>query len=95
MITFDGSSTYSNVPQNGSDVVVKNTQAVLCACTITVLGTGATQIFDNATAGAGNLVAVIPASPAVGTRFPFFVPVSNGITVKGGANNSSIVVTFA
>lgn len=77
-----------------SDQVASAQPGQLVRVVVLAAGTAPTQIFDNATAGSGKLIATIPASPTVGAVYPLAIPVVNGITVKGVANTSGLLVIF-
>lgn len=77
-----------------SDQVASAIPGRLVSVTILTSGSAATSIYDNATAGSGKLIAIIPANPTVGQVYTFQEPVTAGITVKGAANTSGLLVDF-
>lgn len=77
-----------------TDTVVKASSGRICKVLITTLGTGTCLIYDNASAGSGDLVGSIPASAAVGTIYDFDIPCTNGITVKGNANLPAVTISY-
>lgn len=68
---------------------------VLGRIIVTVTGANPMQIYDNATAGTGALIASLPASPTLGQVFVFDCPVVNGITIKGSATNPGVTVLWS
>lgn len=88
-------TTATAVAISANDTQIKPSPGRLCRMLVTTSGTGATQIFDNATTGSGTVIGVVAASAAVGTLVEAQAPAVNGITVKGNANNSAITVIWS
>lgn len=59
------------VQRTTSGVVLARPGVLISAVVVVALGTGAVTIYDNASAASGNVLAVIPASAAVGTVVDF------------------------
>lgn len=79
-----------------TDTVIKSAGGgVLGKITVTTTGANPMQIYDNATAGSGALIASLPASPTLGQIFAFDIPVVNGITIKGSATNPGVTVLWS
>jgi hypothetical protein len=93
------SSAYGLVPATTAGATtVFAAPTVLCKVTVTSTGTGSgtpVQIYDNASAASGNVVAAIPANAAAGTVYEFHVPMASGITVEQVTNGPGLCVTYA
>jgi hypothetical protein len=77
-----------------------NGTGMLCRVVITTAGTtGNCTIYDNASAGSGTILAVIPgttanASAVVGYVFDIRMPALNGITAVGASNSPGFTVSY-
>lgn len=78
-------------------VVVKPAPGRLCKVLVTTATTAsqAITIYDNATAGSGTVVGVIPGSSTAGTVFAFHMPCTNGITVAQNASLAAGAITIS
>lgn len=74
-----------------SDTVISAAAGKICRILVTTTGTNPLQVYDNATAGSGLIIAALPASPAIGI-YDFQMPAANGITVKGNAANPAVTI---
>ena len=89
-LVSDGGTAYVVIAAaKGTNTVVSATPGRLCAVVVTATGTNSMQIQDN-----GVTVAAIPASPGVGTRWPFQIECGHDITVVGNAANPGVTVTY-
>lgn len=88
-------TTATPVPASASDTPVKGGPGRLCRVIVTVAGTTATRIYDNASVGTGTVIGAVPANPAVGTMIECQGPVANGITVAGASTNSALTVIWS
>lgn len=61
----------------------------------TVTASAATTIYDNASAGSGTPLLVIPAAAAAGTVYDVNLPAVNGITVSSSGATGNITVGYA
>ena len=69
--------------------VVKASPGRLCKVTVTtVLSAAAITFYDNASAASGTVLAVIPASAAVGTVYDFQISAVNGIYASFGGTGA-------
>lgn len=59
---------------------------------VTVLGTAAMNIYDNASAASGTILCAIPASAPVGSIYDVQMPAANGITVGGVASSPGLTI---
>jgi hypothetical protein len=76
-------------------IVVKATPGRVINALVTVAGTTtATTIYDNAGAGSGTILALIPAATAVGTQITIDMPAANGITVVQGASSVGFTLGY-
>lgn len=81
-----------------TDVVIKALAGRLYKIAVTVAGTAADQLFDNASAGSGSMLFSTKAAPALADVYDFGtegVPFANGLTFKGAASTSGITVWFS
>jgi hypothetical protein len=81
-----------------SDLVVKVGAGRLFKIIVTVAGTAADALYDNASAGSGSLIFSTKAAPALADIYDFGtqgVPFVNGLTIKGIAASSGITVVYA
>lgn len=78
-------------------VVVKAAPGRLCKILVTTATTAsqAITVYDNASAGSGTIVAVIPGSTAAGTVVDFQMPCQNGITVAQNASLAAGAITIS
>lgn len=88
-------TTATSAPISASDLTIKPGPGRLCRMLVTTSGTGATQIFDNASGHTGTIIGIVAASAAVGTLVEAQAPALLGITVAGNANNSAITVIWS
>jgi hypothetical protein len=82
-------------PQSGSATVIKASAGFLQKVIVTTLGTAQLNIYDNASAGSGTIIGIVPASTPVGTVLTFNSPAVNGITIGGAASQPALTVFFA
>jgi hypothetical protein len=78
-----------------SDTAINAGAAFLSHVLVTATGTNQMDFYDNASAGSGNIIGIIPASTAVGTIIPCKAPCALGITAKGNAANPGVTVFYA
>lgn len=73
-----------------TDTVIKASTGVFYGVVITTVAVGTPTVFDNATAGSGKIVGIVPASAALGINqsIPAGITCNNGITVAGGATTN-------
>jgi hypothetical protein len=78
-------------------VVVKATSGRLCRVLVTTGTTAAQAItfFDNAAAGSGTILGVIPGGTAAGTIVDFAMPAVNGITIGQNAALAAGAITVS
>lgn len=79
-------------------VVVKAAPGRLCRVLVTTTTTAAQAItiFDNASAGSGTIIGLIPGGTVAGTILDFSMPAALGITIGSNASLAAgaITVTF-
>lgn len=61
---------------------------------VTTVGTSPITVYDNPGSGSGTIIGAIPGSAAIGL-YPCNAPVSQGITVVGGAAAPAITVMWS
>jgi hypothetical protein len=91
---YGGGANLAIAAGKSTDTVLSATPARLCRIIVTAAGSANTQIFDNASAGSGTVIGIIPTAAAVGTVIDFSIPAMLGITVKGLATNHGFTVSF-
>jgi hypothetical protein len=78
-----------------STTVVKAAGGRLMIVVVTAAGTStATTIYDSASTGTGTILAVIPATTAVGTQLTINLPAAVGITVVQGASSVGLTIGY-
>lgn len=94
-LTDGGSATnVAHTAGKATDTVVKAAAAMLCNILVTATGTTDLEIYDNASAGSGSMVAVVPANTPKGTLIKAQMPCANGITTKGAANTPAVTISY-
>jgi hypothetical protein len=78
-------------------VVIKAAPGRLCKILVTTATTAsqAITIYDNATAGSGTIVAVIPGSSVAGLVVEFQMPCNNGISIAQNASLAAGAITIS
>jgi hypothetical protein len=80
-------------------VVIKAAPGRLCCVLVTTATTASQAItfYDNATAGSGTVIGVIPGGTTAGTVYTFLMPANNGITIGQNASLAAgqITVSFS
>lgn len=95
VVSLGGNTTTAVAAGAATDSVIKATAGLLARVLVTAAGTNAMAIYDNASAGSGKIVGIIPANSQAGSVFEFHMPCANGITVLGNANNPAVTIAFA
>ena len=79
-----------------ADTVINAKNGFLSHVLVTAAGSAAMNIYDNASAGSGMIVGVIPSTATVtGVPFKFKAPCANGITIKGDAASHGVTVFYS
>jgi hypothetical protein len=91
----DGSTNAVIAASVASDTVVSAVPGMLARILVTTLGTHEMVVYDNASAGSGNIIGIVPASTTRGTLVPCMAPAMNGITVKGDMNNPAVTIFYS
>ena len=78
-------------------VVVKGAPGRLCRVLVTTTTTTAQAItfYDNASAGSGTVVGIIPGASTAGTTFDIQMPCTNGITIAQNASLAAGAITVS
>lgn len=76
-------------------VVIKAAPGRLCQVLVTTTTTAsqAVTFYDNATAGSGTVIGVIPGSATAGTVYTFLMPANNGIIIGTNASLAAGAIT--
>ena len=90
-----GTATTAITAGKATDTVVKAAAGFLCSVLVTTSGTNAMEFYDNATAGSGTIIGIIPANTPAGEIVAINFPGANGVTAKGNANNPAVTVAYA
>lgn len=93
-INNDGTQNIEIAAGTATDTVVSGSGGILARVLVTTLGTHQMNFYDNASAGSGTVVGIVPASAAAGTIIECKAPCSNGCTAKGDSNNPAVTVFF-
>jgi hypothetical protein len=94
MTNNDGNSNVTIAAGKASDTVVFGSGGFLASVLVTATGTNQMNFYDNASAGSGGIVGIIPASAAVGTITQCKAPCGTGCTAKGNSNNPGVTVFY-
>jgi len=78
-------------------VIIKAAAGRLCRVLVTTATTAAQNItfFDNASAGSGNIIGLIPGGTAAGTVVDFEMPAQLGITIGQNASLAAGQITVS
>jgi hypothetical protein len=91
--TFGGK--FSQAVAGGSGTVtLKAAPGRLCRIVVTVAGTVAFSVFDNASAASGTALFISPATTSIGTIFDIQMPAQVGITVSNPASGPGVTFTW-
>lgn len=82
-------------PQSGSATVIKAAAGFLNKVLVTTLGSAALNIYDNASAGSGTIIGIVPANTPVGTVLTFNNRATLGITIGGAASQPALTVSWS
>lgn len=93
LVTPGGQNTFPSGSFAGVQVI-KNSPGILCSVLVTVNLSAVVTIFDNASAGSGTIIGVVPATATAGQVFTFNMPANLGITIGTLANTGSITVSY-
>lgn len=93
MPEFDRTAT---VASGAANTVVKAAPGRIRNITVTTAGSGAGNvlIYDNASTNSGVVVAMIPATIAVGTFYAFWMPCANGIVIQNVSSGPVLTVSY-
>jgi hypothetical protein len=87
--TFQGQAY---VPFATTGLVIKARPGRLSKVVVTAAVTGSLTFYDNATAAAGQLLWVSPATPTIGQIFVLDIPARAGIYLTPGSAGAGLVV---
>lgn len=85
------------IAAGSSTTTLKSTPGRLCRAVVTAAGTSTDNItiYDNASAGSGLVLAVIPGGGTVGAVFAIDMPAQNGITVVNVASGPAVTIGWS
>ena len=92
---FPTAALFSASVSAAATATLKGGPGRLVTVTVTASSTGAITFYDNATAGSGLILLVVPASAAVGTVYSVNLPAKNGITYTAAASPSTVTVGWS
>lgn len=92
-VTRGGNKSVAIAAGTATDTVIKGSPGRLASILVTTVGANAPQVFDNASAGSGLVIATTISSAPLGL-IAFDVPALNGITVKGSASNPGMTIFY-
>lgn len=95
VVSLGGNATTAVASGAATDTVIKAAAGLLARVLVTTTNTNAMVLYDNATAGSGKIVGIIPANSQAGAMFEFHMPCANGITVLGNAANPAVTIAWA
>lgn len=91
-----GGTTTVAIAAGASSAVVKAAPGRVCRAVVTTAGTATDNItiYDNASAGSGTILAIIPGGTAVGTVIDFNMPAANGIWAVNVASGPAVTLSY-
>lgn len=93
LATFGGKFSQAVASAAGT-VTLKAAPGRLCRIVITVAGTVAFNVFDNASAASGTALFTSPTATSIGQVFDIQMPAQLGITVSNPASSPGITVSW-
>jgi len=87
--TFGGQFSQA-IASGAGTIVLKAAPGRLCRIVVTVAGTIAFSVFDNASAASGTALFTSPTATSIGTIFDIQLPAQNGITVSNPASGPGV-----
>ena len=95
LMMTDGGRATANVPTGAGNTVVKAGATRLCRVLVTAAGTGTGNVtfYDNATTNAGTVLALIPATVAIGTTYDVQMPAANGVVATNVLSGPQLTVS--
>lgn len=75
--------------------VIKGAKGYLSGMVVTATGTANLVIYDNASAGSGSVIGVIPSTATLGQYFPLNMPAQNGITAALVSGSPAVTVAYS
>lgn len=93
-LNSDGVTSTAIASGHSADTVLSSNPGALGRVLVTTTNTNSMLLYDNASAGSGKVVGVIPANPTVGNLYTFKMPTQNGLTVAGNAANPGVTVSY-
>lgn len=80
---------------HSADTVINSNNSFLASVLVTAQGTNQMEFYDNASAGTGDIIGLVPANqPVDGIPIPCKAPCTLGITAKGDAANPGVTVFY-
>ena len=93
LTTYGG--RFSQAVASGSGtVIIKAAPGRLCRIAVTVGGTVAFSVFDNASAASGTVPFASPTTTNLGTIFDVQMPAQNGITISNPASGPGLTISW-
>jgi hypothetical protein len=85
------------IAAGASTTTLKPSPGRLCRVSVTTAGTSTDNItiYDNASAGSGEVLAVIPGGGTLGTIYVLDVPAVNGITAVNVASGPAVTIGWS
>lgn len=77
-----------------ANTVIKAAPGRVCRLSITVAGTTALTIFDNASTNSGTVLFATPATTTAGTVYDIQIPAQLGITVQNTATGPGATISW-
>ena len=93
-LTTVGGQFRQAVASGAGTVTLKTAPGRLCRIAVTVAGTVAFSVFDNASAASGTLLFTSPTTTTLGTIFDVQMPAQNGITISNPASGPGLTVSW-
>jgi hypothetical protein len=93
-LTTVGGQFRQAVASGAGTVTLKAAPGRLCRIVVTVAGTIAFSVFDNASVASGTALFNSPTTTTLGTIFDVQLPAQNGITVSNPASGPGLTISW-
>jgi hypothetical protein len=96
MLSTSGGALTAAIAAGASTTAIKAAPGRVCRAVVTTAGTATDNItiYDNASAGSGTILAIIPGGTAVGTVIDIQMPAANGIYAVNVASGPAVTLSY-
>lgn len=86
---------YTAVATGVGNTVIKNSPGGLVKLVVTVAGSAASSIYDNASTNSGTVLFTFPTTTTAGQVFDVQIPLTNGATAAGASGSAGFIATYS